>query len=1353
MKIIRVLLLFFVLSFSMIAKGQDDLKRVAQLPADHPKLLEAKKRAESASFYASVGCYTIWAAHAGHAMQLLRQAYHCYPVTTYDEKPSWAATRTDGAVLESIEKNIFKPYYYKGRVNDVEQLCKDTTDTNIKMLWEKVRAFCFMWKPEQLEEFYTKHWFEPEDSTEKALWKPVFFATSKTPSLENVPKLLEYIKIKNGANSPRYAFFLSYMATAEICRDSWNVWHTLWNNYKEYKLFRAIPFFQEAVNLSRELNDNMGYQLAVMSLCNVISDKAYDKVWSTDSDYGSFHKAPESAEQAWREADSLKVLESELLGEVLGQSNVLTQWSNIERSLFPHERAIIIANRSADPNVEIFAKGKELYRKGNYQEALEYFDKCYHADSLYEDSYAGYASRIWYPRIQYVLNWKGLCNYKLGKNSYGWFRLQPPIDRTLTKDIDYLRGSEPLSRELYVRILQIAERTLGKDTPEYAHMLVDAADYLFNSNKTEAFDYYSRAAQIYKEKVDDNDIAYSYVMERLAELHYSIGNTSACEKCMREVLDIVKNTGIDQSLDVFNTIIDFTIKANLHLPTVLNYEKHFDIIRNQLKWGDYYINNYIKKWADHVALSTDTINGKSGFERAFDVIENYLMTDSLAPKKEHYTYPRMIANQFYYLRDSGRKDEAFSFLRERISEIKSDWNRKYLLAILNNNKNTQEIRISPEEINLLQKVILNDKFETAATDQQFYKNIEKYYGIVELYDLYYAISMERYLVQNRRFEEAEKIWRWPIAAYAEAMKTIKGENLPHGTSHYPWMLQRHALLLQKIKQTAEATREMKECVELKTNNLLIELVMKNLQEREQYWSNEKSFFEKTLPSFVYTIKQEEMLGILYDVCLLSKGLLLNTEMELARAFSQQPDSTVQKKYQFLNEKRLLLTNQLELPEAYRTVNTKTLQSEILALEHDLKSALQKKGQNSVVSSLRTSWHEVEQKLSKTDAAVELLAIPQSNDSITYVALTLRQGSEHPKMTTLFEEGQLKALTKKDIYETNALFRLLWQPLEEELKGTNRIFFSPAGALHQVAIEYLPGMENRELFRLSSTRELVVPKISSSTKDVALYGGIQYELSDEERTTLQKKTTTTFRDTPDLRDLRGAARKLPVLEGSRKEVADISTMMNKKKIPTVTAMGVNGSEESFKALSGQGKSIIHISTHGFYQPAPKVSSTKQDVSIDPLDETTTQEDRSLSRSGLLLAGAADRLRGSSDAFFFGEDGILTAKEISRLDLNGLDLVVLSACETGLGDISGEGVFGLQRGFKKAGAQTLLMSLWKVEDEATRVLMTEFYRQLLDGNTKRKAFVAAQQYLRKYDGGKFNRWECWAAFVLLDGMESN
>ena len=136
-----------------------------------------------------------------------------------------------------------------------------------------------------------------------------------------------------------------------------------------------------------------------------------------------------------------------------------------------------------------------------------------------------------------------------------------------------------------------------------------------------------------------------------------------------------------------------------------------------------------------------------------------------------------------------------------------------------------------------------------------------------------------------------------------------------------------------------------------------------------------------------------------------------------------------------------------------------------------------------------------------------------------------------------------------------------------------------------------------------------------------------------------------------------------------------------------------------------------------------------------------------RSGLLFSGANLGLKGESlpnDV----EDGVLTALELSNMNLGNIDIVVMSACESGLGETSGEGVFGLQRGFKLAGAKALLMSLWKVDDTATQLLMKEFYRNYLSGRSKQESLKLAQQSLR--NSPEYSAPDYWAGFILLDAL---
>ena len=214
------------------------------------------------------------------------------------------------------------------------------------------------------------------------------------------------------------------------------------------------------------------------------------------------------------------------------------------------------------------------------------------------------------------------------------------------------------------------------------------------------------------------------------------------------------------------------------------------------------------------------------------------------------------------------------------------------------------------------------------------------------------------------------------------------------------------------------------------------------------------------------------------------------------------------------------------------------------------------------------------------------------------------------------------------------------------------------------------------------------------------------------------------------------------------------MLAEKNILTTLYSGETGTEESFRNLSGQRHAIIHLATHGMYVNPENVDIKKNENNFDFLESMASlndpvKEDVALTHSFLVMSGG-NRVISRIPVTDKNKDGILTSKEISQLDLRGVDLVVLSACESALGDINNGGVYGLQRGFKKGGANTIVMSLDKVDDEATRILMVEFYRNLMSGKTKHQSLRDAQQYLRKVDNGKYDDPKYWASFIMLDGL---
>ena len=289
-----------------------------------------------------------------------------------------------------------------------------------------------------------------------------------------------------------------------------------------------------------------------------------------------------------------------------------------------------------------------------------------------------------------------------------------------------------------------------------------------------------------------------------------------------------------------------------------------------------------------------------------------------------------------------------------------------------------------------------------------------------------------------------------------------------------------------------------------------------------------------------------------------------------------------------------------------------------------------------------------------------------------------------------------------------------------------------------------------LHRLSSTRQLAFIQDETSGKESVLYGGLVYDAQPSETDKLVDNRSFAYMNRADVDSLslRGSYEYLP---GTKDEADHIASYLKKYGHSYVYHSGAKGTEESFKQLDGSRPKTLHIATHGFYmtQQDAEINRHTSQIRVNN-DGPEYVEDKPMTRSGLLLSGCGPALKHEPipDGV---EDGILTAQEISKLDLRGLDLVVLSACQTGLGDIiSGEGVFGLQRGFKNAGARTIIMSLWKVSDSATQQLMSSFYSHYLQGKGKEESFRLAQSELRKEVSSNPTKPD-WAAFVLLDGMK--
>ena len=541
------------------------------------------------------------------------------------------------------------------------------------------------------------------------------------------------------------------------------------------------------------------------------------------------------------------------------------------------------------------------------------------------------------------------------------------------------------------------------------------------------------------------------------------------------------------------------------------------------------------------------------------------------------------------------------------------------------------------------------------------------------------------------------------------------------------------------------------------NKLINEFKESTSYNRMELRNKQIPWYQNFLPDLACKTNDSLMVRSAYNAQLISKNLLLNTEQSLRSAILASQDTTLINPYlsvQRLKKELVNIANEKDLKKEEKEERAFSVREKINILERKLIDKSELYGD--YVKKLKIDIDEISKFLRKGEIAIEFAI---SSDSI-YYALVLKGNKSIPQIIKLCTLSELIS-KKPDIYNT------IWKPIMPNLDDVNTIFFSPAGELYNLPIEYANSTKNHnigekyEIYRLSSTREIVISrdstyKIQIYPNNAVLYGYLDYDADDNFKSNRRASLDKTNIMTRFSRKERGLRANVGRLEYSKTEIHDIDSLLVSNNYAVVDSIYENnhGTETSLKEYSQKHMSILHLATHGFYITKKEMDNYKN-LDFLSLDDANSDEieDKELVRSGLLFAGANHTLERDSVIPEGYDDGILTALEVASLDLIGLDLVVLSACQTGQGDLGEDGVLGLQRGFKKAGANSILMSLWKVEDEATQILMTQFYKNLVSGQSKRQSLRSAQKYLREYNRGQFDKPEYWAAFILLDGIEKN
>ena len=1036
-----------------------------------------------------------------------------------------------------------------------------------------------------------------------------------------------------------------------------------------------------------------------------------------------------------------------------------------------------IARTSPDYTASLNNLAGYYFLKGNYAEAIRLATEILNLDEIiFGNEHPNYAITL-----------SNLATYKSAIGEY----------------------SEALELEKNASI--IYEKTLGKDHLTYARSLSSIANY--NSilgNYKEAISLNTEALKIYEKTLGKEHPTYALSINSLAELQVHIGNYPMATKLFTQALETAKKS-LGPNHSAYATILHNMATCISILGDdrkAITLEKEALSIREKALGKE--SNAYSVSLHSLAVLNSSTGNYVEAIKyetESLNIIKKTL-------GKNHKSYSTGSSCLASYYSALGNYEEAIKLDSEALYTIEQTFGKNHpdYANILSNLANdyyyygnyVEASRLGHEALNIREKVLgtqhpnyaealsnvsmFNISLGNLAEAKRQIMEASKIFQITFGQESHnYSIMLHKLALCNalqHNFSESIRLEKEVLKIFA---KTI-------GKNHPDYRLALNDLTFyyfnskDYINTAQQAILTTEEC------NKIVFSTFTDLtsHERTLFWNKYSNWYNYYLPMFSYYISEPELSVATYNGALLAKELLLNADREMSQLILESNDKAFIQEYRDLQFNKTILYKMLQKPKKEHITDIDSIHRIVRKQEKELIT--KSKVYGDYTRNLQITWKEVQKKLNKEDIAIEFLAFPAGKDSIIYAALILRPETTSPKMIPLFERKQLSNINKKDFYTTPTLSQLIWKPLEKELKGIKNVYFAPAGQLHNIAIEHLPSSDSTfiaeqiNFYRLSSTRQLVMIKDKSHIKEAVLYGGLKYDADTTALVVENKKYTDIPRDLniqhtfyPDSLNLRDGAKYLPA---TKIEAEQIKQALENTRLQPALYMDLRGTEESFKALSGKNISMLHIATHGFYWTETEARQTKDldFLMMGDNNQSRYVEDKALTRSGLLLSGANIALKGNPLPEGL-EDGILTAKELAGLDLRGLDLVVLSACQTGLGEITGDGVFGLQRGFKKAGANTLLMSLWKVDDNATQLLMTQFYKNLLAGKSKFESLREAQKYVRDYEveieTTPDKRWQSearqkekqskkpmpkefkkikkykdpfyWAAFILLDAID--
>ncbi|WP_421763596.1 CHAT domain-containing protein [Ekhidna sp.] len=578
-----------------------------------------------------------------------------------------------------------------------------------------------------------------------------------------------------------------------------------------------------------------------------------------------------------------------------------------------------------------------------------------------------------------------------------------------------------------------------------------------------------------------------------------------------------------------------------------------------------------------------------------------------------------------------------------------------------------------------------------------------------------------------REQEAEQYYREAV----DIRERVLGVNHPAYASALEYMGM-HSLAVDDM---LNAEKYFRKSIEIQIGQIGTLFPIMSEQERSSFFQNIRSNVERyNFIAFELLTEKPDLVKTIFDFQTKTKPVLFSTSNKVRETVLESPDQELKELYRgWQSDKRILASyyqmgvqelDQQNINLGYEEAQVERQENELLRKLDSFEGALHK---------VDHDWKSVQEYVGKGEAVVEIVRIKEYKsltksanklfgftDQTRYLAIIFRDNQEEPSYAILGDEfrtdDQHFAKYKNAMMfevEKNETYKEFWAPIDEIVKDASSVRISPDGIYHKINanIWMMPNgkyvIDKYYVTYLTSTKDLFKKESETFNKKSYLFGNPAYNLSSEDDKL-----------------------NLSSLQGSESEISQIGSILNDEwNVKTYVKSDAN----ELRIRSAYNPTILHLATHGFFGDSYNFIATKSPIN-DPLF-----------KSGIYLAGASVTFSRFIDGIptISENDGILTAYEIMNLDLSQTRLVVLSACDAGIGDMeNGEGIYGLKRAFMVAGTRNIITSLQKVDDQATSELMTLFYKKFDESNKVDESLKYAQLKMKE----KYNDPRVWGAFIL-------